>query len=119
MAKPETTFKAGAVRASVFVNTYQRNGQTVPIRKAVADVRYKDKNGEWQSTHSFSLNEIPKAITALQQAYEYMLSQGSRDASSPAEDIGQPSGYPPAVHEKKPWPSGTLPETRPDLASRP
>ncbi len=33
MAKPEHVVKAGAVRAFAFVNTIERNGQTVPIRK--------------------------------------------------------------------------------------
>ena len=74
MAKPEMVFKAGAVRASVFVNTIERDGTVIPIRKVVIEVRYRDKTGQWQGSHSFSLNEIPKAITALQQAYEYLLS---------------------------------------------
>ena len=119
MAKPEMVFKAGAVRASVFMNTFERNGQTLPLRKAALEVRYLDKNKTWQSTHSFSLNEIPKAMFALLKAYEYLMSQGSREASSPAEDIGPPPSYSQAVHEAKPWPSGTLAATRPDLASRP
>ena len=79
MSKPEMIFKAGAVRASVFVNSFQRNGQEVPIRKVVIEVRYRDKSGEWQGTNSLSLNEVPKAITALQHAYEYLLDKGSSD----------------------------------------
>ena len=80
MSRPETVFKAGAVRASIFVNTIERDGQTIPIRKVVIEVRYRDKTGQWQGTNSLSLNEVPKAITALQQAYEYLLSQGSQAA---------------------------------------
>ena len=79
MSKPEMVFKAGEVRASVFVNSFQRNGQDVPIRKVVIEVRYRDKTGEWQGTNSLSLNEVPKAITALQHAYEYLLDKGSSD----------------------------------------
>jgi hypothetical protein len=84
MSKPEKTFKMGAVRASVFVNTFtNREGQTVPLRKVVLEVRYEDKLGQWQGTNSLSLNDLPKAITALQQAYEYLLSeQGSGSRSS-------------------------------------
>ncbi len=92
MAKPETTFKAGAVRASVFVNTFQRNGGSGAMRKATLDVRYQDKNGEWQSTHSFSLNEIPKAIIVLLKVYDYLLSQGSEKTSWAASDGNQNIG---------------------------
>ena len=44
MTKPEITFKAGAVRASVFRNTIQRDGQAIPLRKVVLEVRYRDKD---------------------------------------------------------------------------
>src|SRR3972149_4479515 len=79
MSKPERVFKMGAVRASVFRNTFQRDGKTVPIRKVVIEVRYRDKNGEWKGSNSLSLNEVPKAITALQQAFEYLLSEDARE----------------------------------------
>lgn len=73
MAKPETVFKVGAVRASVFRNTIVKNGQSFPLPKVVIEVRYKDNSGQWQGTNSLSLNEIPKAILALQKAFEYVL----------------------------------------------
>ncbi|MBK8270265.1 MAG: hypothetical protein IPK83_19010 [Planctomycetes bacterium] len=79
MSKPEHVFKMGAVRASIFRNTIERGGQTVPIAKVIIEVRYKDKNGEWQGTNSLSLNELPKAIVALQRAYEYLIDHGKAD----------------------------------------
>ena len=86
MSKPEKVFKAGAVRASVFLNTLQRDGATIPLRKVVIEVRYRDKAGEWKGSNSLSLNELPKAITALQQAYEYLLEQSNSTGSSEASD---------------------------------
>jgi hypothetical protein len=74
MSKPEKVFKMGAVRASVFVNEIVRDGMPVALRKVVIEVRYRDKEGKWQGTNSLSINDLPKAITALQQAYEYLLS---------------------------------------------
>jgi hypothetical protein len=74
MSKPEKVFKMGAVRASVFVNDIVRDGKPVALRKVVIEVRYRDKAGQWQGTNSLSINDLPKAITALQQAYEYLLS---------------------------------------------
>ena len=71
--KPETVFKVGAVRASIFRNTIQRNGQYIPLPKVVVEVRFKDKMGQWSGTNSMSLNDLPKAILALQKAYEYLM----------------------------------------------
>ena len=73
MAKPETVFKVGAVRASIFRNTIQRAGQSISLPKVVIEVRYKDKTGQWQGTNSLSLNDLPKAILALQKAFEHLL----------------------------------------------
>ena len=70
--KPEKVFKVGAVRASVFQNTITHGGKDVPLSKVILEVRYKDKAGQWQGTHSLSLNELPKAILALQMAYQFL-----------------------------------------------
>ena len=78
--KPEKVFKFGAVRASVFKNTIQQNGKEIPLSKVVMEVRYKDKAGEWKSTNSLSINEVPKAIVALQMAYEWLTSGRDRQA---------------------------------------
>ena len=73
MSKPEIVFKYGAVRASLFRNVVVKNGRSLPLPKVVIEVRYKDKNGQWQGTNSLSLNDLPKAIMALQKAFEYLL----------------------------------------------
>lgn len=87
MAKPEKVFKMGAVRASIFRNTIERDGQTVPLAKVIIEVRYRDKAGKWKGTNSLSLNELPKAITALQKAYEYLLADGAGKEFTPADTI--------------------------------
>ena len=76
MSKPEKIFKAGAVRASIFRNLVQSaNGQTTKLPKVVLEVRYRDKMGQWRGTHTMNLNDLPKAILTLQQAYAYLLSK--------------------------------------------
>jgi hypothetical protein len=77
--KPETVFKVGAVRASVFQNVISHQGREVVLPKVVLEVRYKDKTGQWQGTNSFSLNELPKAILALQKAFEHLTSRPVQD----------------------------------------
>ena len=77
MVSPEKIFKFGAVRASVFKNMIELKGQLVPLLKVVVQVRYRDKNGQWKGTNSLSVNDLPKAIAALQRAYEYILVKSS------------------------------------------
>jgi len=84
MSKPETVFKVGAVRASVFRNAIVQNGQTVPLPKVVIEVRYKDKMGQWSGTNSLSLNDLPKAVLALQKAFEYLMEHKEPE---PAENL--------------------------------
>ena len=86
MSKPEVSFKVGAVRAAIFRNTIQRGAQTVSIGKVILEVRYKDKDGQWKSTHSMSANELPKAILALQKAYEYLMTKKPEDATEGSAD---------------------------------
>ncbi len=80
MTKPERVFRMGAVRASIFRNTLERDGESVPIPKVIIEVRYKDRTGKWQGTNSLSINEVPKAMLALQKAYEYLVSSDSEDS---------------------------------------
>ena len=67
MSKPEKVFKMGAVRASVFSNIIKKDGEEIPLRKVVLEVRYRDKRGEWKGSRSLSLNELPKAIAAAEK----------------------------------------------------
>jgi hypothetical protein len=85
MSKPEKVFKVGAVRASVFRNIIVKNGQSIPLPKVVIEVRYKDKTGQWNGTNSLSLNDLPKAILALQKAFEYLMEHKEPEE---AEDAG-------------------------------
>ncbi len=73
MSKPEKVFKAGAVRAAVFRNEVSVNGKTMPMAKVVLEVRYRDKAGNWQGTSSLALNDLPKAMLVLHEAYAYLL----------------------------------------------
>ena len=73
MAQPEKVFKIGVVRASVFKNIIVKAGQSISLPKVVIEVRYKDKAGKWQGTNSLSINDLPKAILALQKAFEYLM----------------------------------------------
>lgn len=76
MSKPEKVFKIGAVRAAIFQNTTMQNGKPIFFPKVILEVRYKDKMGNWKGTNSLSLNDLPKAILALQKAYDCLMDKG-------------------------------------------
>ena len=63
------------------------DGQEKKILKASVSRRYKDKNGEWKSSQSFSRNEIPLAIHCLQKAFEVML--GGSENRDEEEGVGE------------------------------
>jgi hypothetical protein len=71
--RPEKNFKVGAVSAAVWAQTYAtRNGRPFEVHRVVIERAYKDAQGEWKNTSSLDFNDIPKAMVALQRAYEYI-----------------------------------------------
>jgi len=83
--KPIAKFRAGSVSAALFENDIPVNGTTKTILKASIQRRYKDKNGDWQSSTSFSRNEIPLAIYCLQKAFEVMVGEQPSNGDSNGE----------------------------------
>lgn len=72
MSQPEITFRHGPCSASVFENEYHRDGEKFTIRRVSFQRRYRDKDGQWQTTTSLKINDIPKAILVLQKAFEFL-----------------------------------------------
>ena len=84
--RPEKNFKVGAVRAAVWPTTIVlKDGTSFDKKKVVVDRRYKDRNGEWKSTNSLDANDVPKAILALQKAYEYIMTHGEKEKEKEVE----------------------------------
>ena len=73
MAKPEISFKAGAVKASVFVNEVQTAKGKASFKTVSLQRAYKDKEGQFKNTSSFREEDLPKAILVLGKAYEHLL----------------------------------------------
>jgi hypothetical protein len=72
MAEPEKTFNQGSCRAAVFTNEIKQNGKTAIIRNVAIQKRYKDKDGNWQNTNSFGVNDLPKLVLVATKAYDYL-----------------------------------------------
>ena len=79
---PVAKFKAGQVSSAVWRNEIQVSGKTVTVLKATVQRRYKDKEGNWQSSGSFARNEIPLAIHCLQKAFEEIIAKQSEDSGN-------------------------------------
>jgi len=76
---PEMKFRAGAVSATVWQNTGQKDGEETKYNTISIERNYKDKKDEWQSTNSMRINDLPKASLVLKKAYEYLVLNQSQD----------------------------------------
>ena len=79
---PVAKFKAGQVASAVWENTIQVKGAAVKVLKATVQRRYKDRDGIWKSSGSFSRNEIPMAIYCLQKAFEKIIETQQEDSGN-------------------------------------
>jgi hypothetical protein len=70
--QPEARFQAGGVSASVFLNESKRSdGTTFLTRRTIVQRTYVDGGGQYQSTSSLDVNDLPRAIFVLMQAYAH------------------------------------------------
>ena len=67
---PVRKFKAGAIFVSIWSNKSQNDGEykTISLER-----RYTDKEGNWKSTNSFRINDLPKVQMVMQKAYEFLV----------------------------------------------
>ena len=84
--KPIVSFRAGLVTAAIWANDVDLKGRTTTILKATVQRRYKDKDNNWQSSNSFSRNEIPLAIWCLQKAFERIIEKDKDEEITDAVD---------------------------------
>lgn len=85
MAKPEKKFRCGAVEGAVFVNEIFKDGKTLQLKKVSVQKRYKDSDGNWNSTNSYDANDLPKLRLVVDEAYRYL-------ALGQESENGEPSG---------------------------
>jgi hypothetical protein len=70
---PEKSFRASPISATVWTNEAKGvDGEPRLFRTITLERSYKDKDGSWKNTHSLRVNDLPKAVLALQKAYEYI-----------------------------------------------
>jgi hypothetical protein len=72
---PMKKFSAGSISCALWENEATVEGRKVGILRATVERRYKDKEGTWKSSGSFSRNEIPMVILCLTKAFAAMVGE--------------------------------------------
>lgn len=84
---PVFTVRVGAVKAAVWEN---KSGEG-KVSRAVSLVRtYKDEDDQWQETHSYFPDDLPKLELAVRKAFEYIHcgKEAERQPESFTEKVG-------------------------------
>ena len=70
---PEKRYVAGAVSATIWKNTTEiKSGKEISFETISLSRNFKNDKGEWKSTNTLRLNDLPKAAVVLNKAYEYL-----------------------------------------------
>jgi hypothetical protein len=69
---PEKRFVAGAISATIWKNSTEKTGKEISYETISISRNFKTEKGEWKSTNSLRINDLPKATVVLNKAYEYL-----------------------------------------------
>ena len=71
---PLRKFKAGGITATIWENQSRQTNNNGPATFHTVSLErsYKDNSGNWKTSNSFRLQELPKADLVLQKAYEFL-----------------------------------------------
>lgn len=72
MSNPVKTFRNGGCQASVFVNERRDGDRTFQVYSVSFQRRYRSKDGQWESTNTYGVNDLPRAMRVLEKAYDYV-----------------------------------------------
>ena len=86
MAKPVKKFRCGAVEAAVFVNEIDKSGKTFKLKKVSIQKRYRDADGNWNSTNSYDANDLPKLKLVADEAYRHLALGKENENADSAEE---------------------------------
>ncbi|MBI4146525.1 hypothetical protein HY489_04260 [Candidatus Woesearchaeota archaeon] len=78
---PARRFTTGAISATVWKNSnVNRDGKVFETHTVSLQRRYADRSGQWQSTNSLRVNDLPKAMLVLDEAYKFLVLQSKEEA---------------------------------------
>lgn len=85
--KPVQKFRVGSVAASIWKRSNKAPDEKQFVTYQVSlDRTWLDKEGNYHSSNSFGLNEVPKAILAMEQAYEFIATKASSEGNGVSKE---------------------------------
>jgi len=70
--RPEKVFQHGGVKAAIFTNEHEKDGESFTKKSISVQRVYRDKEGTFKTTNNLYVNDLPKAILVLQKAFDYL-----------------------------------------------
>jgi len=70
--KPEKEFRIDGVSASVWPRTVNGSSGTFITYSVKVERAYRDKDGQWQHSNNFPVEDLPKVETVAREAYKYV-----------------------------------------------
>ena len=70
---PKKKYKAGGITATLWSNKFVKEGKEGHYDTVSLERIYQDKEGNWQSTNSLRLNDLPKVSVLMQKVYEDLI----------------------------------------------
>lgn len=86
--KPEAKIQYGAISASIWARTgTRRDGTTFETKQVSLDKGVRMSDGKWKHVHNFDINDLPKAVLALEEAYKQILTVPATNGANGAADV--------------------------------
>jgi len=80
---PVKKFSTGAISATVWRNQRQgRDGKVFETHSVNLQRRYANKDGQWMTSNSLRVTDLPKAALVLEEAYKYLVLSGKSEEPS-------------------------------------
>ncbi len=70
--QPEKKFRAGAISATVWKNTQEKDGKTYDFHSISLTRSYKDQSGAWKHAASFREQDLPKVKLVVGEAFKFL-----------------------------------------------
>jgi len=84
--KPLKKFRAGSITATIWNNTFDKDGKTQTYQTVSFERSYKDKEGNWKTTNSLHIGDLPKGVLVLNKAFEFLIEHKSEAQPSVTEE---------------------------------
>lgn len=82
--KPIRVFAAGGVRAAIWENEIEKNGQQLTTHAVQVVRTYKDGD-EFKSTSRFGLGDLPRVQLVAAKAFEFLSLRDANNGSAKSE----------------------------------